>query len=683
MTFDAPGAKVNALNRETMEQLDRIVQELISKPVAAVVFYSAKPDHFIAGADIRELGNISSPEEARRLSRWGQKLFSEIAALEAPTLALIHGACLGGGCELALACQFRIASDHPRTQIGLPEVRLGIIPGWGGTQRLPRLIGAREALGMICAGRAASATQAQRIGLVDEVVPQPLLKAAVAKYLSVPPVRREFRFQNHLPGRAILCALARKQLRTETRGLLAAPLRAIEAVERGLGAGIERGWEIEAELFSELAAADTCKNLIRVFFFREGAKKVPLPVAPPARSVARVGVLGCGVMGAGIAQWLSARGLEVRLRDLKPEFVAAGWQRIASGYRESVQRRKLTEVEARRGMARITATTDWSGFSRCDLFLEAILEEETIKRETLAELERHAMPDAVFATNTSAIPISRLAQSLKFPSRLIGLHFFNPVHKMPLVEIVVGEQSSSSAVATGWELVRRIGKIPVVVKDRPGFLVNRILIPCLNEACWLAMEGNRIEALDRALMDFGLPMGALWLVDEVGMDVGYYVAKELAAAYGERMRVAPILEKLHTLGLKGRKGGKGFYLYADGKKRGVNPEIDVALRAAAAATPQRTATPEEIIRRCVGIMINEAARCLQEAVVASADDVDRAMVMGTGFAPFRGGLLKYADSLGAPRILQVLQQLEKEVGPRFAPSEFLLELAAKNGKFIP
>ncbi len=692
VTFDAsatagkPDAKVNVLNREVMERLAQIIGELTAQTnLRAIVFASAKPDNFIAGADIKELAKISSAEQARELSRYGQNIFSQIAALRVPTIALINGACLGGGCELALACSFRIASDNPKTQIGLPETLLGIIPGWGGTQRLPRLIGVREALGMICAGRALSPSQAKRVGLVDEVVPTPLLKSFIAKFVAANLTRGGFGFQNAWPMRFILCSMARKQTLAKTHGQYPAPLRAIDSVERGLATTLEKGLEIEAEIFSELAVSQTCKNLIRIFFLREGAKKIAVPqgtAAATPRPVQRVGVLGVGVMGAGIAQWLSARGLEVRLRDVKPEFVTVGLGRIAAVYREGIQRHKLTEADARRGMARISAVTDWSGFSNCDLVIEAIIEDEKIKKTAFAQLEAIAQHDVVFATNTSAIPISHLAQALKKSSRMIGLHFFNPVHKMMLVEVVVGEQSSPVAIATGLDLVKRIGKIPVVVKDRPGFLVNRVLLPYLNEAGWLLMEGNSIEAIDNALRDFGMPMGPLRLIDEVGIDVGFYVGKELSEAYGVRMTVAPILSKLHELELKGRKGGKGFYLY-DGKRVvGKNGEITKVLSKVAASTPQRKVTTEKIQERCIGIMINEAARCLEEGIVASADDVDRAMVLGTGFAPFRGGLLCYADRIGVAKVVEILQRLEKEVNPRFAPAPLLVSMARDGKKFV-
>ncbi len=690
ITFDDPNAKVNVLNPEVMKRLDEIVREVTPKQLVAIVFCSAKPDTFIAGADIKELAKISSPEQARELCRYGQKIFQAIARIETPTIALINGACLGGGCELALACKIRIASDNPKTQIGLPETLLGIVPGWGGTQRLPRLVGIREALNIICAGRALRPSQAKRVGLVDEIVPAPLLKSSVEKFAGANPTRGDFDFQNSWLVRTIICSMARKQTLAKTHGHYPAPLRAIDAVEQGLATWIQRGLEIEADIFSELATTETCKNLIRVFFLREGAKKISVPSpalaveGKPSREAGRVtniGVLGGGVMGAGIAQWFSARGLDVRLRDVKPEFVSAGLGRITSTYQEGVKRKKLTEADARRGMARISTTTDWTGFSGCDLIVEAIIEDEKIKKEAFAQLEAVAKPDAIFTTNTSAIPISHLAKALKNPSRMIGLHFFNPVSKMPLVEVVVGEQSSSNAVATGLELVKRIGKIPVVVKDRPGFLVNRVLIPSLNEAGWLLMEGNSVEAIDRALLDFGLPMGALRLVDEVGIDVGYYVAKELADGYGDRMKVAPILKALHERGLKGRKGGKGFYIYDHDNRSGVNDDIANPLREVSENMPQRETTTETIVHRCISVMINEAARCLEEGIVASADDIDRAMVMGTGFPPFRGGLMKYADSLGAAKWVEILQRLEKEVGPRFAPAPLLMEMAKTGKKF--
>ncbi len=643
IVLDDPNEKVNLLNPVTVAQLDKILDGLALKKPKAVIFISGKPDIFIAGADIKVLARIESAGHGAELSRAGRKIFNKIEELGVPTVAAIHGACLGGGCELALACAFRVATDDRKTQIGLPETQLGIIPGWGGTQRLPRLIGLQAALGIIVAGKSVDGPKALKIGLVDAAVPLVALRDTAKRYAQgkIKARRKSVFWKNTWPVRPIVCRVARKQTLAKTHGHYPAPLRAIDAVEQGLAKRIEEGFEIEADMFGEMAATPECRNLIRVFFLRERFSKLRLEgVEPPKKKAEKVGVLGAGVMGAGIAQWCSARGLTVRLKDIKPEFVAAGMKRIEDAYREGVKRRKMSALDAQHGWERIHPTTDYTGFHDCDLVIEAVLERIEIKRPLYQELTPRLREDCVVASNTSAIPIDDLAEATGRPERFVGIHFFNPVHKMPLVEVVRGSKTAPEVVAAAVEFAKQLKKIPIVVKGSPGFLVNRLLMPYLNEAGMMLEEGVGIAEIDRAMLDFGMPMGPLRLIDEVGIDVAVDVAGELAVAFKDRMSVAPILRKLHEAGLKGRKGGAGFYIYK-GKKERLNPKIRKLLGHA-----REPLDKEAIQKRLIGVMIAEAKRCLVEGVVAGEDDIDTGMIFGTGFPPFRGGLVKYArDSM--------------------------------------
>jgi len=626
VVFDDPDAKVNLFNAGVFARLDKILDELQQRKPKGVVFISGKPDIFIAGADIKELERIRDAAHAEELSRAGQRIFGKIEKLDVPTVAAINGACLGGGCEMVLACTARVASDNRKTQIGLPETQLGIVPGWGGTQRLPRLIGLRAALGIIVPGGSVDAVRALKIGLVDAVVPAVALRHAALAALDKPIHRKAGRW----PPAFIVRRIARKQVLTRTRGHYPAPLKAIEVAGRGFDA--------EARALGEVAATGQCKNLIRVFFLREKYSKLRVEgVEPIKKKIEKVGVLGAGVMGAGIAQWCSARGLTVRLKDVKPEFVASGMKRIADTYREAVKRRRITPLDMEHGMARVHPTTEYTGFGSCDLVIEAVLENIEIKRALYGELTPLLGEQCVIASNTSAIPIDELAEATGRPERFVGIHFFNPVHRMPLVEIVRGTKTTPAVLAAALEFAKQLKKIPVVVSGTPGFLVNRLLMPYLNEAGVMLGEGFGVKAIDEAMLDFGWPMGPLRLIDEVGIDVAVDVAGELASAFRDRMTVAPILQQLHQQKLKGRKGGAGFYIYKGRRER---------LNSALGLRSSTRVSTDAVQKRLMAVMIAEAKRCLGEQVVASEDDVDVGMIFGTGFPPFRGGLVKWARDTG-------------------------------------
>ena len=669
VTFDDPSAKVNLINPAVALQLGKILEDLAQRRPKAVVFISGKPDVFIAGADIKEISKIADAAEGERLARAGHQLLGRLERLGMPTVAAIHGACLGGGCELILACSHRVATDHSKTQIGLPETQLGIIPGWGGTQRLSRLIGLRAALRMIVTGNTVDGLRAWKMGLVDQVVPVVALRET-AKRIALgagSAVRRPARWDTWWGVRGCICRRARKETLARTGGHYPAPLRAIDAVERGLATSLDRGLEMEARMFGELAVASPCKNLIRVFFLREkySRRKIePLSESlagpKPAARIAKVGVIGAGTMGAGIAQWCSARGLTVRLKDVRPGLVAAGMKRIAEVYCEAVRRRKLTESEARLGLARVHPTTEYSGFADCDIVIEAVVERLEIKRQVFGELLPLIRENCILASNTSALPIDDLGAACGRPGWLVGVHFFNPVHKMPLVEIVRGTETAPEVLAAALGFAGQLRKIAVIVRGAPGFLVNRLLMPYLNEAAQMLEDGMGVAEIDRAMREFGMPMGPLRLIDEVGIDVAADVAGELAAAFRDRMAIAPVLERMHRAGWKGRKGGAGFYVYGGNRER-VNPAILPLIgdgggrgsrlrgRSRFGVAEARRAgplLPAEIQKRLVGVMIAEARRVLDDRVVETEDDVDAGMIFGTGFPPFRGGLVRYARDAG-------------------------------------
>jgi 3-hydroxyacyl-CoA dehydrogenase/enoyl-CoA hydratase/3-hydroxybutyryl-CoA epimerase len=686
ITFDDPNSKVNVLNAAVMEKLANVIEQIAANAAVRAVVVIGKPDGFLAGADIKALQAIKTIAEGRELAARGQEIFSALEKIgeNIPVVCAITGFALGGGCELALACSYRIASDNPKTQIGLPEVKLGIFPGWGGTQRLPRLIGLKAALDIILAGKSLNAKKAKEVGLVDEIAPDTMLRQRAEEvadnYAKFAPKREGHFVENHPPMRGVICAAARKETLEKTRGNYPAPLLALDAIEQGLGKDLRGGLEIEAKLFGEISVTTACKNLIRVFFLDGDYKKLrafpkekiePLPVA-------KVGVVGAGLMGSGIAHWLASRGFTVRLKDVKPEFVQGGLKRISAIVDGGVKRGKLTAQDAEKIMARISPTTDYAGFESCDLIIEAVLEKEELKKTVFEEISAIAREDAILASNTSAIPISHIAANVKKPSRFLGIHFFNPVHMMPLVEVVVGKHSGKVAVESAVALVKKIGKTPVIVNESPGFLVNRLLLPYMNEAGFLLEEGNPIELIDKAATDFGMPMGPLRLTDEVGIAVTYEVCRELQEAFGDRMKISSVVVRVNATGLKGKSGGSGFYLY-EGKSETPNAKIYDILNIKPAQQPLALQT---IQQRLIYTMINEAARVLEEKVVATPNDVDAGMIFGTGFPPFRGGLMAYADSIGVPSIVKSLEEFAKTYGARFTPAPLLLDMAISGKKFV-
>ncbi len=692
LVFDRPDAPVNLLSADVLRALDSLIAQLESRiangQLTALVVESAKEESFIAGADVGEIGSVSSLEQARTASAEGQRIFRRLERLRIPTIANIHGTCLGGGTELSLHCDHRVASDASSTKIGLPEVRLGIVPGFGGCVKLPGVIGLQRALDMILTGRTSPASRAKRMGLVDRVVPSHERDRALREFVAdvlagrVPRAEPRLSVRDRLIegnplGRRVLFALAAKGVREETKGHYPAPLKAIEVLSRTYGAPPDEAYRIEAEALAELLVGDVSKALVRVFGLSQDAKRaLPESVLEAAIEVNRVAVIGAGVMGGAIAEIVAANDTDTILKDIDQGALDAGLRHAADLLRKATRAKVFTEEEAGLKLARIDGRLDYEGFEKVDLAIEAVVEKMAVKQHVFSELEGAMNPEAVLATNTSSLSVTEMASGLTRPEQVVGLHFFNPVHKMPLVEVIRGNRTGDAALATAFRFALGLGKTPVVVADTPGFLVNRLLGPYLNEAGHLLEQGLAVESIDGALLEFGMPMGPCRLLDEIGFEVATHAGREMARGIGDRLAPPELLDRMIEDGRLGKKNGRGFYLYEKGKSTGVDPSLADVLGPRGAEL-----TPTEIRDRCLWPMVNEAAWALEEGVVDSPDRVDLAMIMGTGFPPFRGGLLRWADDVGIGSILEGLLRLESQFGPRFAPAPMLRELAERNGTF--
>jgi 3-hydroxyacyl-CoA dehydrogenase/enoyl-CoA hydratase/3-hydroxybutyryl-CoA epimerase len=697
ITFNDSARSLNVLDEEVMHGLDRAVERAHAAGregrASVIVFRSGKPDSFIAGADVGAIEALEDPVEAENKVKNGQAVFSRVAALPVPSVAAVHGVAVGGGLELGLACTHRVLSDSSRTRVGLPEVMLGILPAWGGTTRLPRLIGLRASLDLLLTGKQISARAAKRIGLADEVVPAELFEAQIRRFALAARGRRGAGKRSALGrvgralertawGRKLVLRAARKKVMSTTGGHYPAPLRILDVLEEGFGASVEQSLSVEARAAAELIVSAICKNLIHVYHLREATRKgtgvAEADVSP--RPIASMGVLGAGVMGGGIAQLAAAHGIRVFMKDIRHEAVSGGLRHARSIFDKAVERRKLSRPEANRAMELISGGLEYHGLATAELMVEAVVEKLEVKRAVLREAEQAAVRECLLATNTSSLSVDAMAEALAHPERFCGMHFFNPVHRMPLVEVVRGSRSSTETIATVYALALRLGKVPVVVGDGPGFLVNRILGPYLNEAGYLLGDGATIQEVDSVAKAFGMPMGPLRLIDEVGIDVSRHAGNVLHKELGERLAPSPVLVLLGGTDRLGRKGGRGFYLYENGREKGV----DETVYGAVGLTPPQGDSPRgerEVRRRLVTLMINEAARILEEGIVASAADVDLAMIMGTGFPPFRGGLLRFADTLHSRTLLEGLRELQRVHGDRFEPAPLVIELAGRGGGF--
>jgi len=688
LRLDQAGSGANVFNLATLAELDWQIEAIANdRGIEGVIIISAKDRIFHAGADLHALQNWGESEVQRFIER-GQEVFNHLAALKMPKVAAIHGACLGGGFEMALACDYRIATADRATKIGLPETKLGILPAWGGSTRLPRLVGVMRALDLILAGKTPAAKQALRYGMIDAIAPKEVLLSAALRGLEngFPSLRKHWwsrfppsskhwwsgpRPQDNRLIALLSGATVRRRILHETRGNYPAVTKAAEVILASTGCSISESLEHERQAVRCLLKTDACKNLMRLFFLGERVRKSDGPKVKPVTSAA---VIGAGVMGAGIAQWLSSRGVRVILRDVNPQAVAAGLDRIRKLFGD---RRVFTEKEARDGMDRIAPVTQAVPFDHVDLVIEAAVEKMEAKKKIFAQLDEQAVnKTTLLATNTSALSLAEIAASTKDPGRVIGIHFFNPVHKMQLVEVVTAPQSTPETVQRAVQFARQIGKLPVVVKDSPGFLVNRILVPYLLEAALLFKHGARATDIDEAMLNFGMPMGPLRLIDEVGVDIAADVSMTLAAKFPDRLQVPELLAKMIAKGWLGRKSGRGFYVHS-GKKAVPNTELSSLCVNLEAATLDR----HELQLRLSLLIVNEAARCVEERISSGAEMVDFAMVMGTGFAPFRGGPLRFAENFGLRRAVDELDRLAVVAGPRYTRCELLRQLACEGRRF--
>lgn len=703
--MDVPGETMNTLQSNFAEEFARTFDELDkSSEVRAVVFTSGKPDSFIAGADVRMIKQVKSAAEAAELSRIGQRAMARVESFRVPVVAAIHGACLGGGLETALACHARVASDDKKTKLGLPEVQLGLLPAAAGTQRLPRLVGVQAALDLMLTGKQLDGRRAKKLGLVDDVVPQPvLLEVACQHALALaakgkPKVKGLSRLESFFSkkeltelaladnplGRKVLFDQARKQLLAKTRGNYPAPERILEVVKAGLEGGFEKGLEAEALAFGELAVSPEAAQLMNIFTATVELKKdrgVDDPSVEP-KPVHKVGMLGAGLMGAGIA-YVTAQLAKtpVRLKDKDDAGLSAGMKYVAGILDDRVKKKRMTALERDVVLAQITPTLDYSGFHDAEVVIEAVFEDLSLKHRMLKDIEAHGHPKAIFASNTSSLPIAEIAAAAKHPERVIGMHYFSPVHKMPLLEIIVTPKTAPWVTATCVELGKKQGKTVIVVNDGVGFYTSRILAPYMNEAAWLLSEGVTVEELDGALMDWGYPVGPVTLLDEVGIDVGEKVGKIMLAAFGDRMLPPPGMDKLVADKRYGRKSARGFYLYGD-KKKTKKKLVDESVYAVLGVTPKPGSTPKhEIAERCALAMVNEAALCFGEGILRSARDGDIGAIFGLGFPPFRGGPFRYVDGVGALDIVRRLERYEKQHGKRFTPAPVLVEMAQSGASF--
>jgi 3-hydroxyacyl-CoA dehydrogenase / enoyl-CoA hydratase / 3-hydroxybutyryl-CoA epimerase len=684
LTFDRPNSGANIFDAATLDELSEHLDAVEKDPsLRGLIIASAKKSIFVAGADLKTLLEAAKTGEMRGFIERGQQVFNRLSDLKIPTVAAIHGASAGGGYEVALACDYRVASDDPATRIGLPETSLGLLPAWGGCTRLPRLIGAEKAAEVILKSKLYSAREALTVGLVDEIAPRDQLLSGAREKLRAGKRKME-RGAPSMPG-------SQKLAPPKQRGN-PAPERAYEIINKTLSISPDESLRLELDGIVDLGKTESTQNLIRNFFLAEKYKKGTLRTPP--EKIVHAAVIGAGVMGSGIAQWLSSRGVTVIMRDVSREQIDRGLANVEKVYGDAVKRGLMSEEKAKQGRARICGSTAPMELRDVEFVIEAASEKMEVKKEVFRELAMEAGPKTIVATNTSALPVSQLADVTVSPEHVIGLHFFNPVSRMKLVEVVIAKQTSDETRDRSLAFVRQVGKVPVIVRDSPGFLVNRVLFPYLLDAAELFESGVDAERIDRALVEWGMPMGPLRLIDEIGVDITIDIGNTLEKAYGQRDHVAAVLLWLRDQQMLGRKTGAGFYKY-EGKRQTPNDSL-VKWRRGLHGEPEGAQGPdippdrhddprlrlneEELTHRLIFLMVNEAARCVEEGVVDSPDDADYGMILGTGFAPCRGGPLRFAEHFGLKRIVEELERLAR-TEEKFAPCEILKKHARDGTKF--
>src|SRR5881296_1672605 len=679
LTFDRPESGANIFDAATLDELNEHLDFVEhDTSLSGLIIASAKKSIFVAGADLKTLLQQAQSVDMREFIAKGQRIFDRLADLKIPTVAAIHGASAGGGYEVTLACDYRIASDDPGTRIGLPETTLGLIPAWGGCTRLPRLIGVEKAAEVILKGKLYSAQEALKLGLVDEVARRDQLLDAARKKLAE---------GKRKPSAA---PEPTKEISVRRASGNPAPARALEIINQTLRISPDQSLRMELDAIVDLGKTESTQNLIRNFFLAEKYKKGSSRT--PAERVIHAAVIGAGVMGSGIAQWLSSRGVTVILRDIAREQIDRGLANIEKIYADAVRRGLMTEEKAKEGRARICGSTAPMELRDVRFVIEAASEKLSVKKEVFRELAMEAGPKTIIATNTSALPVSELADVTVSPEHVIGLHFFNPVSRMKLVEVVIAKETSEETRDRSLAFVRQIGKLPVIVRDSPGFLVNRVLFPYLLAAAELFEAGLEPDKIDTALVQWGMPMGPLRLIDEIGVDITIDIGNTLERAYGKRDHVSAVLLWLRHQQMLGRKTGAGFYKY-EGKTHKPNESLMQWRVVAGGGDPGRgegstksqpgsspPATDVDLAHRLVFLMVNEAARCVEEKVVDSPEDADYGMILGTGFAPFRGGPLRYAEHFGLKKVVDELERLAQSE-KKFSACEILRKHARESTKF--
>ncbi len=707
LVIDVIGESVNTLKAEFTEQIQTLLADIkADKTITGIVLCSGKEGNFVAGADINMLDACQSRDEVIALSRQGQRIFSKLEQFPIPIVAAIDGACLGGGLELAMACHARVCSDSGKTALGLPEVQLGLLPGSGGTQRLPKLVGLQKALAMMLTGKQLRAKQALKAGLVDDVVPSSVL-LKVAEKTAIKLTQRGKKsavrhqsvvdklLENNGVGRNIVYQQAQKTVLAKTQGNYPAPDKIIDCVRTGIEFSPENGYQLEAEHFADLVMSDESVQLRQLFFATTDMKKEQGVADVIPKKITKAGVLGGGLMGGGIAFVTATKAkVPVRVKDINHKGIGQALRYSYQLLNQKVKRRFLLNSEMQKQLAMITGSVEYTGFKALDIVVEAVFEDLSLKQNMVVEVEKNTHEKTIFASNTSSLPIGKIAFKAKRPENVIGLHYFSPVDKMPLVEIIPHEKTSEQTISTTVAFARKQGKTPIVVQDKTGFYVNRILAPYMNEAAILLLDGEPVDQIDKALVEFGFPVGPMQLLDEVGIDVGAKIAPILQADLGERFAAPAVFDKLLSDGRLGKKAHKGFYLYQknslvkslSNRVKGIKPgqkQVDESIYNLLAIKPAGSLSAAEISKRCTYMMLNEAARCVDEGIVRNARDGDVGAIFGLGFPPFLGGPLRYIDKVGAKSVVAQLSQWAEQHGERYTPCQALVAMAENDQAYYP
>ncbi len=707
LVIDVVGENVNTLKAEFADQIHAVLAEIKGdKGITGIVLCSGKEGTFVAGADINMIDDCQSRDEVVALSRQGQRIFAQLEQLPIPIVAAIDGSCLGGGLELAMACHARVCTDNAKTALGLPEVQLGLLPGSGGTQRLPKLVGLQKALDMMLTGKQLRAKQALKAGLVDDVVPSSVL-LTVAEQLAIKLHQRgkssakrkqgtvDKLLENNSVGRNIVYQQAQKTVQAKTQGNYPAPVKIIDCVRTGIEFSEENGYQLEAEHFADLVMSDESAQLRQLFFASTAMKKEQGVADVMPEKITKAGVLGGGLMGGGIAFVTATKAnVPVRVKDINHKGIGQALKYSYQVLNKKVKRRFMLNSEMQKQLSMITGSVEYTGFKALDIVVEAVFEDLSLKQNMVAEVEANCHEKTIFASNTSSLPIGNIAAKAKRPENVIGLHYFSPVDKMPLVEIIPHDKTSDETISTTVAFAKKQGKTPIVVKDKAGFYVNRILAPYMNEAAILLLAGEPIDKIDKALVKFGFPVGPMQLLDEVGIDVGAKIGPILQADLGERFAAPAAFDKLLADGRLGKKVNKGFYQYQKqsfaktlsntfkGIKAG-QKQVDESIYSLLAITPAGSLSAAEISKRCTYMMLNEAARCVDEGIVRNARDGDMGAIFGIGFPPFLGGPLRYIDKIGAKSVVAQLSQWAEQHGERYTPCQALITMAENDQAYYP